>query len=251
MNDLAGQTVVITGAAAGIGRAIAVKFAGARANVVVTDLEPPKDTVSAVESLGARCLAVVADVSNRVQAQEMTAAALRTFGSIDVLVCNATNGLLSEGVVTMSEETWDRVLGLNLKGAFLCVQAVLPALRDRARGSVVFVSTTTTDGAVSAAGAHYTCSRYGLIGLTRHLAIELGGTGIRVNCVCPGPIETPSLARIATTEWRREMERLTPLHRLGEVDDVADVVFFLAGLSAGHVHGAIFDIDGGLNLSDA
>jgi NAD(P)-dependent dehydrogenase (short-subunit alcohol dehydrogenase family) len=249
MNDLAGQTAVITGAGDGLGRAIALKFASVRANIALSDTYAPLDTATAVERLGARCVPLAADLSSRAQAEAMIAAALRAFGGIHVLVYTARSGGPPEPVQAISEEAWDQVLGANLKSAFLCVQAALPALREHGSGSVVFVSSTTNRGAAASNAVHYTCSNYGLMGLTRHLVDDLAGTGIRVNCVCPGPVETLSLAPTGTPASHRQLDRATPLHRLGQVDDVAETVLFVAGSSARHMHGAILDVDGGFYLS--
>lgn len=245
MERFVDQTVVVTGAAAGIGRAIALKFAEAGANIVAGDLLAPEATGSAVEGLGGRCLPVAADVSNRAHVQAMMAEAVRRFGSIDVLVSNAAVGF-PDPIRTMPEENWDRVLGVNLKGAFLCVQAALPALLERRRGAVVLIASIAGRRSSLTNGAHYTCSKYGLIGLTRHLAVELAGTGIRVNCVCPGPTETAFLERVTTPEGRAEMARRTPLGRLAQPEDVAEVVLFVASPAARHIHGAIVDVNGGL-----
>jgi NAD(P)-dependent dehydrogenase (short-subunit alcohol dehydrogenase family) len=245
VESLAGKTVVVTGAARGIGRAVALKCAGAGANVVVGDLEPPEATASEARSLGGRCAARAADVSKRAQVQALMAAAVREFGSLDILISNAAIGF-PDPVLKITEDSWDRVLGVNLKGAFLCVQAALPAFLERRAGSVVLISSIAGRRASLLNGAHYTCSKYGLIGLTRHLAVELAGTGVRVNCVCPGPTDTPLLTRYTTAEEREDLARRTPLRRHAQPEDIAEVVVFVAGPAARHMHGAIVDVNGGL-----
>lgn len=245
MDDVAPLKVVITGAAGGIGRAAADRFGDGGAQVVAVDLRPPQTTADAITSRGGRCVALAADVADRVQVRAMISTAVERCGGIDVLIANAGIGF-PDPILTISEENWDRVLAVNLKGAFLCVQAALPHMVTRQRGAIVLVSSIAGRRASLTNGAHYTCSKYGLIGLTRHLAGELTGTGVRINCVCPGPTETPFLWQVATPEQRSEMVRKTPLGRLADPGDVADVIVFLAGPGARHVHGAIVDINGGL-----
>lgn len=245
MDDATAFGVIITGAAGGIGRAAAERFGDAGAQVVAVDLRAPQATADAITSRGGRCVALAADVADRVQVSTMIAAAAERCGGIDVLIANAGIGF-PDPILAISEENWDRVLAVNLKGAFLCVQAALAHMVKRRRGAIVLVSSIAGRRASLTNGAHYTCSKYGLIGLTRHLAGELGGTGIRINCVCPGPTETPFLWQVATPAQRDEMARRTPLGRLAHPGDVADVIVFLAGSGARHVHGAVVDVNGGM-----
>ena len=245
MADLAGKTILVTGAARGIGRAVAVRCAAEGAAVVAADLAPPEETAAEVRAGGRRALALAVDVADQSAVRAMTAAALREFEVVDVLVANAGIGF-PDPVLEVTPERWDRVLNVNLRGAFFCAQALLPAMLARRDGALVFVSSIAGRRLSLVNGAQYTCSKYGLVGLTRHLASELAGSGVRVNCVCPGPTETDLLDRYTTDADRRAMVERTPLRRLARPEDIADVIVFAASPHARHVHGAILDVNGGL-----
>ena len=245
MGELSGKTVLVTGAGRGIGRAVAVRCGAEGAAVVAADLAPPDETAAAVQAAGGRALAVAADVADQAAVRTMAAAALREFAKVDVLVSNAGIGF-PDPVLEITEERWDRVLDVNLKGALWCTQALLPPMLSRRDGALVFVSSIAGRRLSLINGVHYTCSKYGLIGMTRHFASELAGSGVRVNCVCPGPTETDLLDRYTDDAKRREMVDRTPLRRIARPEDIAEVIVFAASDRARHVHGAILDVNGGL-----
>ena len=239
------QTVVVTGANGRIGRAVARQYAEEGVTIVALDTKVSTELAGEVSGLGAQCLTLPVDLTRRDAVAEAMDAALKEVGRIDVLVSQAFLGK-REPFLEITKESWNQVLALTLKSGFLVAQATLPAMLREKEGSVVFVSSIAGRRSSSVMGAHYTCARYGLIGLTRHLAREFAGTGIRVNCVCPGPPDAPSLLDSTTEEERSEIIRRTPLRRLADPDDVAEVIRFVAGPKARHMHGAIVDVNGGL-----
>ena len=239
------QTVVVTGANGRIGRAVARQYAEEGATIVALDTKASTELAEEVSSLGSQCLTLPVDLARRDAVAEAMDAALKEVGRIDVLISQAFLGK-REPFLEITKESWNQVLALTLKSGFLVAQATLPAMLQEKEGSVVFVSSIAGRRSSSVMGAHYTCARYGLIGLTRHLAREFAGTGIRVNCVCPGPPDAPSLLDNTTEEERSEIISRTPLQRLADPDDVAEVIRFVAGPKARHMHGAIVDVNGGL-----
>jgi NAD(P)-dependent dehydrogenase (short-subunit alcohol dehydrogenase family) len=239
------QTVVVTGANGRIGRAVARQYAEEGATIVALDTKASTELAGEVSGLGAQCLTLPVDLTRRDAVAEAMDAALKEVGRIDVLVSQAFLGT-REPFLKITKESWNQVLALTLKSGFLVAQATLPAMLREKEGSMVFVSSIAGRRSSSVMGAHYTCARHGLIGLTRHLAREFAGTGIRVNCVCPGPPDAPSLLDYTTEEERSEIISRTPLRRLADPDDVAEVIRFVAGPKARHMHGAIVDVNGGL-----
>ena len=213
--------------------------------VVLGDLTAPEEAAAEVRERGGEALACAADVADARQVAAMVAAGAEAFSPADVLVANAAVGF-PDAFLDIAPERWDLVLGVNLRGAVGCAQAVLPAMLEAGAGSLVFLSYIAGRRASLAQGAHYTCSKYGLIGLTRHLAQELAGTGVWVNCVAPGPVETSFIVDQSSPEELERLAAATPLRRLAQPEDVAEVVRWVAGSDARHMHGAILDVNGGL-----
>jgi 3-oxoacyl-[acyl-carrier protein] reductase len=235
----------VTGAASGVGRATAMALAADGRGVVVGDLEAPEAVAAEIRDGGGSALAVAADVSVRGQVEAMERAGRDAFGPIDVMVANAAVGF-ADPFLEIGDERWERVLGVNLRGAVLCAQAVLPSMLERGGGSLVLVSSIAGRRASLALGAHYTCSKYGLIGLTRHLAGELAGSGVRVNCVAPGPVDTPFLTDKSPPEALERIRLSVPLRRLGRPEEVAEAIRWLSSTGAAFVNGAVLDVNGGL-----
>ena len=239
------KTVLITGASRGIGRAAAELFAARGYRVMLNYLRSRGEAEALEQELtarGADAMAYRADVSDRDQVWAMADACRRRFGGVDVLVCNA--GIARQGLFTeLTPEEWREMLGVHLDGAFHCCQAVLPGMIRRQAGSIVLVSSIW--GLVGAScEAAYSAAKAGVIGLAKALAKEVGPSGIRVNCVAPGVVDTAmnaSLDAAALAALREE----TPLGRLGTPEEIARAIFFLASEEAGFITGQVLSPNGG------
>jgi NAD(P)-dependent dehydrogenase (short-subunit alcohol dehydrogenase family) len=234
-------SATVTGAGSGIGRAIARRLAEQGASVLVADLiaERAAAVADEIRSAGGSAASRHVDVTNAAQVAELAAAA-----RVDVLVNNAGGGM-SDDLLQISEEDWDHEVALNLKSAFLCTKAVLPQMIERRAGVIVNIS--SVNGMAFFANEAYSAAKAGLINLTRTTAVRYGRFGIRVNAVAPGTIRTP-LWQERVDRAPAIFERLVawyPLGRVGEPEDVADAVAFLASTWAGYVTGQILLIDGG------
>jgi NAD(P)-dependent dehydrogenase (short-subunit alcohol dehydrogenase family) len=244
---LSGKVAVVTGAASGIGAATAAALAAAGSRVALLD----RDEDAARER--ARSLpqsrAYRADVADKRSVDSAFAAIAADFGGVDVLVNNA--GVESVWTIAaMPESDWDRVLDVNLKGALLCTQAAVPAMRARGGGAVVNVASVAGKRISFGGGAGYTASKAGLLGFTRHAAFELGYYKIRVNAVCPGPTLTPMIKRNLDDAQQRGVEAIIPLGRWVMPEDVAAAILFLASDDAAMCTGTSIDVDGGILVSN-
>ncbi len=242
---LAGRVALITGAGQGIGRAIALRFASEGAKVVALDVVPDgiNAVVSEIKAAGGEALAVICDVTQREQVAAAVGAALDAFGQLDIL-CNNAGITRDARLVKMTEEQFDQVIAVNLKGVFNMTQAVAPHMVERGYGRII-----TTSSVVGLYGnfgqTNYVASKAGVIGMTRVWARELGPKGITANAVAPGFIAT-DMVKTMPQDVLDKFISMTPARRLGEPEDIASAFLFLASDEASFVNGAVLSVDGGL-----
>ena len=247
MGLLTGKTAIITGAARGIGKALALKFAEEGANIAFTDLvidESGEETRKEIEAKGVKCLAYASNAANFEETAEVVKKIHEDFGTIDVLVNNA--GITKDGLMLrMTEAQWDAVINVNLKSAFNFVHACLPIMMRQRGGSIINMSSVV--GVHGNAGqANYAASKAGMIALAKSVAQEMGSRGVRANAIAPGFIET-AMTHQLSDEVRKEWMKQIPLRRGGQTEDVANVAVFLASDLSSYVTGQVIQVDGGMN----
>ena len=253
---LAGRVAIVTGGAAGIGAAIAKAFLAEGARVVIADRQIEAATATA-RTLGENASASPVDVTQENQVQAMARDALARHGRIDILVNNA--GIMRKAYVKdMTEETWDAVVDVNLKATFLCSKAVLPAMIDAGRGRIINIASIAGKVGEPTASA-YSAAKFGVIGFTRSLALEVAAHDILVNAICPGPIPTAlgeqgwrDGAQVEGVPLDRIMTRVnsrSPLKRLGTVEHVARMALFIASDDCSFTTGSAFNVDGGIVMT--
>jgi NAD(P)-dependent dehydrogenase (short-subunit alcohol dehydrogenase family) len=247
--QLKGKTAIVTGSGRGIGFGIAKAFAGEGANVVINDmsLDNAKEAVSAIEGEGGVAMAFKANVTVKAELDAMVAATVEKFGRLDILVNNAGIESAPSLLKDIPEAQLDRVLAVNLKGVFLCCQAVIPQMMKQKKGRIINISSLAGVRMTFFGSADYTASKHGVNGLTLHLAWELADSNITVNAICPGAVLTP-LAEQGTTPEFREMvtKRLIPLGRWCTPGDIAGAAVYFASDAADMVTGQAMDVDGGI-----
>lgn len=243
--DLSGQVAIVTGAARGLGRAIAENLArcGARVACVDVNADLLAQTVAAIGQSGGTAMAVACDVTNSERVSAVVDEVVKAWGGLDILVNNA--GITKDTLIMrMKDDQWDAVININLRGTFLFTRSAARPLMKSARGRIINIASVA--GITGNPGqANYSASKAGIIGLTRTVAKELAGRSITVNAVAPGFIATEMTA-VLTEEIKAEIKKQVPLGRMGDPQDIADAVLFLASPAASFITGHVLTVDGGL-----
>ena len=248
MGLLNGKTALITGAARGIGKAIALKFASEGANIAFTDLqidENGKATETEIAALGVKCKGYASNAADFEQSAEVVKQVKEEFGSIDILVNNA--GITKDGLMLrMTEAQWDAVIGVNLKSAFNFIHACVPVMMRQRGGSIINMASVV--GVHGNAGqANYAASKAGMIALAKSVAQEMGPKCIRANAIAPGFIDT-AMTQELSEEIRKEWVSKIPLRRGGQTEDIANTALFLASDLSSYISGQVLQVDGGMNM---
>jgi NAD(P)-dependent dehydrogenase (short-subunit alcohol dehydrogenase family) len=240
------KVVLITGASFGIGRATAVAFAERGAKVIIADWIEDKETVDLVRMTGSEALFVKCDVSKNSDVKKVIEEGVKKFGGLDYAFNNAgIEGSMGE-TPDCTEENWDKTIGINLKGIWLCMKYEIPEMLKRGKG--VIVNCASVAGLIGFPGLPaYVASKHGVIGLTKTTALEYAKKGIRVNAVCPGVIKTPMIDRVTgkQKEVERAYENMEPVGRMGQPEEVAEAVAWLCSDAASFITGAALPVDGG------
>ncbi len=247
---LANKVVIITGGGSGMGRVASLLFAKEGAKVVVAELDPKtgEQTANDVRAAGGDALFVPVNVADEQQVQQMVKAAVDHYGAVHVLYNNAGIMPGDDGAVTdITEQTWDKVLDVNLKSAFLCCKHAIPEMIKAGGGSIINIASFVALLGCTVPQDAYTASKGGMISLTKSLAVQYAKKGIRANAICPGPIETPLLRTLWTSEEARNLRlNRIPLGRFGAPEDIVYLALYLASDESSWTTGAVMVVDGGV-----
>jgi NAD(P)-dependent dehydrogenase (short-subunit alcohol dehydrogenase family) len=245
------KVALITGSAGGMGKAAAELFAREGASIIVSDIlaDEGEETAQGIRDAGGKAIFVKADVSKEDEVEHMVARSIDAFGRIDVLYNNAGIMPADDGGVTdISEAIWDNIMDVNLKSTFFCTKHVVPHMIEQGKGSIVNIASFVALMGCTVPQDAYTASKGGMIALTKSFAVQYGRHGIRCNAICPGPIETPLLRVLWTSEEARDLRlNRIPLGRFGAIDDIIYMGLYLASDESPWTTGAWLVIDGGIS----
>lgn len=247
--ELKNKVAIVTGSGRGIGEGIAEAVASEGAMVVVNDrkIASAEEVAQKIEAMGGRAMPFEADVTNKSSLEAMVMETVRRYGTVDILVNNAGIEAPPSLVKDISEEQWDRVLGVNLKGVFLACQAVIPTMIAKQKGKIINIASTAALRMTFFGSADYTASKHAVAGFSQHLAWELADHHINVNVVCPGGVLTPLMEQGSTPQLRDILvKRLVPLGRYCTPEEIAQAVIFLASEKSDMITGQLLAVDGGL-----
>jgi NAD(P)-dependent dehydrogenase (short-subunit alcohol dehydrogenase family) len=244
-----GKVALVTGAGSGIGRATALSFANEGAKVVIDDInvDGGEETLRMINSAGGEAIFVEANISKAAEVEALVRKAIEAYGRLDCAYNNAGVGEPLKRIHKTTEENWDRVMATNLKGVYLCMKYEIPHMLKQGKGAIV--NTSSLAGLKGLSGqAAYVASKHGVVGLTKSAAIEYATLGIRINCICPGVINTPLIA--PNMKDRPHVEKgyidMEPIGRLGKPEEIASAVLWLCSDEASFAIGSIFSVDGGV-----
>jgi NAD(P)-dependent dehydrogenase (short-subunit alcohol dehydrogenase family) len=248
---LSGRVAVVTGAARGIGLAIAERFVGAGASVVIADRDEPAARAAAesLDPAGGRSMAIAVDVSDSAQVDRLVESTEATYGRVDILVNNAAHARY-DFAVDLGEEDWDYTISICLKGYFLCAQRAARSMLTAGGGKIVNISSMAASVGLARTVA-YAASKGGIEAMTRVMAVELAESGVQVNAIAPGPIETEFSREVVSERGRAERLARLPVGRLGSPEDVAAATLFLASPATDWITGAVLPVDGGYTIAGA
>jgi 3-oxoacyl-[acyl-carrier protein] reductase len=249
--DLTGKVAIVTGAGSGIGYAtgIALSACGAAVAINFHQNESGAETLrNQIVATGGRAITIRADVTVLSDVENLVRSTIDEFGGVDVLVNNAGSLIERLRILELTEQRWDEVIDLNLKSVFLCSKAVVPAMLEKKSGSIINLTSIAGRTGGGPGAIHYASAKGGIISFTKGLAKELAPSGIRVNAVSPGVIDTPYHEQFSTPEMMKANANATPLGRIGRAEEVAKVIAFLASDAASYVVGETIEVNGGMYM---